>query len=173
MSNLVLDIIKERRSAKSYSNKKVDDETLQQILDAGTYAACGRNAQSPVLVCVKNKELRDRLAKINASILGAQNDPFYNAPIVVVVLADSTIPTYVEDGSLALGNMMLAATSLGVDSCWIHRARQTFETLEGKEILKEWGLDEKYKGVGNLILGYKDKEFNERKPRKDNYILYK
>ena len=171
--NEMLELIKSRRSVKSYSDKKVSKELLDKILEAGTYAACGRGAQSPVLVCVTDKGLRDKLSKMNAGIMGMDADPFYNAPIVVVVLADSKVPTYVEDGSLAIGNMMLAATSLGVDSCWIHRARQMFLSDEGKKLLKEWGLSEDYIGVGNLILGYRDKELGERKPRKEHYIIYK
>lgn len=171
--NEALKVIKERRSCKNYLDKEVSKELLDKILEAGTFAACGRNAQSPVLVCVTDRTLRDKLARMNREILGADKDTFYNAPIVVVVLADSKVPTYVEDGSLALGNMMLAATALGVDNCWIHRARQMFESPEGLELLKEWGLDESYKGVGNLILGYKASDPVARKPRKENYIIYK
>ena len=173
INNEVLETIKKRRSAKSYSNKDIDKELLEKILEAGTYAASGRGAQSPVLVCVTNKEERDLLSKLNAAVMGVDSDPFYKAKVVVVVLADSLASTWIEDGSLALGNMMLAATSLGVDSCWIHRARQVFDSLEGKELLKKWGLSENYRGVGNLILGYKDKDFMERKPRKDNYIIWR
>lgn len=169
----ILELIKARRSAKKYTDKKVSDELLEKIAEAGTYAANGRGVQSPVIVVVKDKALRDKLSRINGSIMGIDKDPFYGAPYVIVVLADSTVFTYIEDGSLVLGNMMLEATSLGVDSCWIHRARQTFETEEGKAILKEWGLDEKYKGIGNLIIGYRDGDFKERAPRKKDYIIYK
>ena len=171
MENLVLKTIKERRSVKAYSDEVVSDELIDQITEAGTYAACGRGAQAGEIVVIKDRALRDKLAKLNAEILHAEVDPFYNAPVVIVVLADSSIPTYVEDGSLILGNMMLAATSLGVDSCWIHRARQMFETDFGKELLKKWGLPETYKGVGNLIIGYRSKGLGERKARKANFVI--
>ena len=128
MTNEVLETIKKRRSIRSYSEKPVEEEKLAAILEAGTYAATGMNRQSPVIVAVENKEDRETLRKMNAESIGDPNaDPFYGAPVVVVVLADKDIRTHTEDGSLVIGNMMLAATSLGVSSCWIHRAKETFE----------------------------------------------
>ena len=126
--------------------------------------------QSPIIVCVKNKELRDKLSKLNSKILGVDIDPFYNAPVVVCVLFDKTKPTGIYDASCVLENMMLAATSLNVDSCWIHRCKEMFETTEGKEILTSLGISGDYEGCGNLILGYRICEINQNKPRKENYI---
>ena len=118
--------------------------------------------------------LSDKLSKLNASILGTDKDPFYNAPIVIVVLADSNVRTYIEDGSLVMGNLMNASYSVGVSSCWIHRAKEMFETEEGKQLLKEWNIPESYKGIGNCILGYPvDKTDKVPSPRKENYVIFK
>ena len=172
--NETINTIISRRSIKAYTDELVSDYLLNEITTAATYSASGMNKQSAVMVVVKDKALRDKLSNLNASILGTTNDPFYNAPIVVVVLADSNVRTYVEDGSLVMGNLMNAAHSVGVSSCWIHRAKEMFETEEGKEILKEWGLPESYKGIGNCILGYPvDKTDVLPKPRKENYVIYK
>ena len=169
----ILDIIKERRSARSYLDKDISDEDLAKIAEAGMYAASGKGAQSPVIVIVKDKSLRNKLSKLNSQVIGTDFDPFYGAKVVAVVLANSTINTYVEDGSLAIGNMMLEATSLGISSCWVHRARQMFESEEGRKLLKEWGLSNDYIGVGNLVLGYSDGSYRDRLPRKKDYVIYK
>jgi len=171
MTNPTLETLKSRRSVRSYQKKQVEEEALQAILEAGTYAATGMNRQSPVIVCVQDKETRDKLQKMNAAVMGADRDPFYGAPTVVVVLADRTIPTCVEDASLVIGNMMNAAFSVGVDSCWIHRARQEFETEEGRALLNAWGIVGDYVGVGHLILGYRDGDLPETRVRKENYII--
>lgn len=159
-----------RRSVKSYKPDMVSDEILDKILEAGTYAANGRGLQSPIMVLVKDKETIEKLSKMNAKIMGASKDPFYGAPVVVIVLADKNCRTYVEDGSLVMGNLMLAANALGVDSCWIHRAKEEFESEEGKELLKKWGIEGDYVGVGHCILGYGEGPKPEAKPRKNNYI---
>jgi nitroreductase len=149
----------------------VDEDALQAILEAGTYAATGMNRQSPVMVVVQDPEAREKLRKMNAAILGnPDTDPFYGAPTVVVVLADANVSTCLEDGSLVMGNLMNAAHSVGVDSCWIHRAKQEFATEEGKRLLREWGIEGNYIGVGHCILGYRSGDKPETKPRKENYI---
>ena len=148
-------------------------ETLEKILEAGTYAPTGMNRQSPIIVAITNKEVRDRLSALNAKIMGRDGiDPFYGAPVVVVVLADKAVRTYKYDGSLVMGNLMLAADSLGLGSCWIHRAKEEFETEEGKQILRNLGIEGDYEGIGHCILGYIDGEYPEVRPRKDNYIYY-
>ncbi|MDD5924034.1 MAG: nitroreductase [Clostridia bacterium] len=172
MSNQVLECLKSRRSIKKYKDTPVEREKLELILEAGTFAPSGKNKQAAVMVCVTDKEQVALLSKINAEVLGVNSDPFYGAPCVVVVFADSEMFTYIEDGSLVMGNMLHAAHSLGVDSCWIHRARQMFETEEGKELMKKWGLGENYKGIGNCILGYADCEYPKASPRKDGYIIF-
>ena len=171
MENAVLQALKARRSVRSYSSRQVDEEALLAILEAGTYAATGMNRQSPIMIVIQNPEMRERLRKMNAAILGnPEADPFYGAPTVVVVLADRSISTHVEDGSLVMGNLMNAAHAVGVDSCWIHRAKQEFDSEEGKKLLKEWGISGDYVGIGHCILGYRDGEKPETKPRKNNYI---
>lgn len=161
-----------RRSVRTYKDTPVDKEVLDKILEAGTYAATGRNLQAPIIIAVTNKEVRDRLSALNASVMGANTDPFYGAPAVLVVLADRSVRTHVYDGSLVMGNMMLAAHVLGVGSCWIHRAKEVFDMPEGKEILASLGIEGDYEGVGNLIVGYPDAPLPEARPRKENYVYY-
>ncbi len=163
-----------RRSVKGYKKDPVPEEILAKILEAGTYAPTGRNGQSPVILAVTNEEIRDKLCKINAEVMGAPegSDPFYGAPVVLVVLANKERNTRVYDGSLVMGNLMLAAHALGVGSCWIHRAKETFERPEGKALLKELGIEGEYEGVGNCVLGYPAGEYPVAKPRKDNWVYY-
>ena len=147
-----------RRSVRKYTAQQVSDEHLDAVLQAGLYAPTAKNNQKPVMVAVRDKETRDLLSKINAEIMEVDSDPFYGAPCVIVVLADPDMPTWIDDGSLVLGNLMNAAAALGLGSCWINRARQTFDRPEGKALLEKWGLPERYRGVGNCILGYADEE---------------
>ena len=170
MSEL-LEVIKSRKSTKSFLDKEVPLELIEQIVEAGTYAPTGRNLQSPIIVAVTNKEVRDQLSKMNASIMNAKTDPFYGAPVVLIVLANKDVNTYIYDGSCVMENLMLAAHSLGLGSCWIHRAKEEFESEEGKALLKEWGIEGNYEGIGHVILGY-NKVDPVEKPRKDNYIYY-
>lgn len=169
-----LDIIKKRRSVRGYKADMVPKDVLDKIIEAGTYAATGMGRQSPIIISVSNKELRDKLSAMNAKIMGKEEgfDPFYGAPNVLIVLADKTMPTYLYDGSLVMGNLMLAAADLGVDSCWIHRAKEEFESEEGKAILKELGITGDYEGIGHCVLGYAANEVPEAAPRKDNYVYY-
>ena len=169
--NEVLKNIKERRSIRKYKEDMVPKEIIEKIVEAGMYAPSGMGMQSSIIIAITNKNLRDKLSKLNAKIMGVDTDPFYGAPVVLVVLAKKDIPTHVYDGSLVMENLMLAANSLGIGSCWIHRAKEEFETEEGKEILKSLGIEDEYEGIGHCILGYKDEEGN-LKPRKDNFVYY-
>lgn len=162
----------ERRSCKKFKTEQIKKEELDLILQAGMNAPTGKGMQSPIILVLQDKEKIEKLREINKKILGRDVDPFYNAPTVLVVMADKNMFTYVEDGSLVLGNMMNAAFSLGVGSCWIHRAKEEFETPEGKTLLKEWNISENYVGVGHCILGYSDMEYPEPKPRKKDYVRY-
>ena len=172
MSDLMNEMLT-RRSVRKYKPDMVPQEILEQIVEAGTYAATGMGKQSPIILAVTNRELRDRLSRMNAQIMGAGDaDPFYGAPVVLVVLADKSRPTHVYDGSLVMGNLMNAAYAVGLGSCWIHRARQVFDSAEGKALLTTWGIPEKYIGVGHCILGYADGDLPAAKPRKDDYIVY-
>lgn len=160
----------ERRSIRKFKEEQIKDEELNEILLAGEYAPTGMGAQSPKMVVIQNKETIEKLSKLNAKIMDRDIDPFYGAPTVIVVLADKTRMTYIEDGSLVLGNLMNAAHSLGIGSCWIHRAKEEFETEEGKELLKGWNIPDNYAGIGHCILGYPEGPFPEAKPRKEDYV---
>lgn len=168
----VLEKIKSRRSVRKYKSDMIPQEALDKILEAGTYAATGMGAQSPIIIAVTNKEVRDKLSKLNASVMGTDSDPFYGAPVVLIVLADKSRGTYLYDGSLVMGNLMLAAHELGLGSCWIHRAKEEFESPEGKEILQSLGITGDYEGIGHCILGYADGPEPDAKPRKDSYVYY-
>ena len=168
--NETLKTLIERRSCRSYKSDPVPAEILDQILEAGTFAATGMGKQSPIMVAVTDKKTRDQLSKMNADVMGANNDPFYGAPVVIVVLANRNVPTYLYDGSLVMGNLMNAAQSLGIGSCWIHRAKEEFDSAEGKAILKNLGIEGDYEGIGHCILGYAAQESKTAAPRKDNYI---
>ena len=172
MTNEVLECIKTRRSIKKYKATPIPEEALAAIIEAGTYAPTGKNMQTPIIIAVTNKELRDKLSRLNASVMGASHDPFYGAPCVLAVLADRAVleMTYINDGSLVLGNMLLAAHSLGIGGCWIHRAREVFATEEGKEILRDLGIEGDFVGIGHCVLGYPDCDYPETKPRKENYV---
>ena len=168
----VLETIKNRRSVRKYKDTMVPQDIIDKILEAGTYAATGMGKQSPIIIAVTNKELRDKLSAMNAKIMGVNSDPFYGAPVVLVVLANKERPTYLYDGSLVMGNLMLEAESLGIGSCWIHRAKEEFESEEGKEILKSLGIEGDYEGIGHCILGYADGPVPKAAPRKDSYVYY-
>ena len=165
-----LTTLKTRRSCRAYKPEHIEEEKLNAILEAGTYAATGMGKQSPIILVIKDPEVRAKLTKLNAAAMGMDIDPFYGAPELVVVLANKAMPTYIYDGSLVLGNMMNAAADLGVASCWIHRAKEEFESEEGKAILKQLGIEGDYEGIGNLILGYAAKPAANAAPRKENYV---
>ena len=143
---------------------------LDQIAQAGTYAPTGMGAQSPLIVEVTNKAMRDKLSKLNAAVLGTTSDPFYGAPVVFVVLADRMRSTYLYDGSLVMGNLLNAAHALGLGSCWIHRAREVFDSADGRALLKEWGIEGNYEGIGHCIVGYPAGETHTPAPRKSGYV---
>lgn len=166
----VINNMKTRRSIRKYKPDMIPDDVLNRIIEAGTYAATGMGKQSPIIIAVTNKEIRDKFSKMNAEIMGVDSDPFYGAPVVLIVLADKARPTYVYDGSLVMGNLMLAAHAEGIGSCWIHRAKEEFESAEGKAFLKSLGIEGDYEGIGHCVLGYVDGEEPKAMPRKENYV---
>lgn len=168
--NPVLQAIESRRSVRRFKPDMVPAELLDQVLQAGTYAATGMGRQSPIILAVTDLKVRDQLSRMNAAIMGSDKDPFYGAPVVLVVLADKSRPTCVYDGSLVMGNLMLAAHSLGLGSCWIHRAKEEFESPEGKALLASLGIQGDYEGIGHCILGYPEGELPQPAPRKENWI---
>lgn len=170
----ILEKMKTRRSIRKYKPEMVPKDVLDKIIEAGTYAATGRNSQAPIIVAVTDKATRDKLSAINCKIGGWEEgfDPFYGAPVVLIVLADKSCPTYVYDGSLVMGNLMLAAHELGIGSCWIHRAKEEFEMPEWKAWLKNLGVEGDYEGVGHCILGYPEGEYPGILERKENWVYY-
>lgn len=156
--NQTIKTLTERRSVRKFTDIPVSKEDIELILKAGVYAPTGRNTRDTLFLAVTQKELISKLSKMNAAVMGSENDPFYGAPAVIVVFADRTRTTTVEDGSCAMANLMNAAFSLGIDSCWIHRAREVFEYEEGREIARSLGIPDEYIGIGNCILGYRDCE---------------
>ena len=170
--NETLKVLKERRSCRKYLPDQIRDEELDAILEAGTHAPTGMGRQSPVIIAVQNAEVIAKLSKMNAEVMGTDGDPFYGAPTVVVVLADPAVRTYLYDGALVMGNLMNAAHAVGVDSCYIFRAKEVFASPEGKALLREWGVPENYEGIGNCILGYRaEGGIKPPLPRKKNYIV--
>ena len=170
--NETIKVLKTRRSIRAFKEEQIKEEELNQILEAGMYAPSAMGLQTAVIVAIQDKNIINKIRKMNASFTNnPENDPFYGAPTIVIVLGDSTQNNYVQDGSLVMGNLMNAAHALEVDSCWINRAKEVFDTQEGKALLKEWGIDDKYAGIGNCILGYRDSEYPEPVDRKDNYII--
>ena len=170
----LLELMKTRRSVRKYKPDMIPQDVLDRIIIAGTYSATGRNLQSPIIIAVTNKEMRDKISEMNRKIGGWDEgfDPFYGAPVILIVLADKSCPTYIYDGSLVMGNLMNAAHALGIGSCWIHRAKEEFESQEGKELLKSLGIQGDYEGIGHCILGYPKEEVQGTHPRKENWIYY-
>lgn len=171
MENAVLDAIKGRRSIRKYKAEQITDDELQTVLEAGTYAPTGKNLQSPFIVAVQSPELVGRLVRMNAEIMGKEGNPYYGAPTIVLVFVPlpEINKNAVQDGSLVLGTMMLAAHSIGLASCWINREREMFSTPAGQSLMRELGVPEGYMGIGALSLGYSSIPLPKPLPRKENY----
>ena len=172
--NETLKTLESRRSCRNFKPEMVKDEEIDAILKAGTYAATGMGKQSPIIIAVKTKELRDALSEENRKIGGWNEgfDPFYGAPVILVVLANKDVPTYLYDGSLVMGNLMNAAESLGVGSIWIHRAKEEFESPFGKDLLKKLGIEGNFEGIGHCAIGYAAEPAKKAAPRKENYVYF-
>ena len=172
--NEIMNVIKERRSIRKFKPDMPSKEDLNQIIEAGLYAANGMGQQATITIAVTNKELRDKLSEMNRKIKGKEDgvDPFYGAPAILVVLADKSRPTHVYDGSLVMGNMMLAAQALNLGSIWIHRAKEEFELPEYKHLLEELGVEGEWEGIGHCAVGYADGELPKAASRKDKRVFW-
>ena len=172
--NDTLKVLETRRSCRNFKPDMISKEDLDAILRAGTYAATGMGKQSPIIIAVTDKTLRDELSVMNKKVVGwdTDMDPFYGAPVILIVLAKKDVVTHVYDGSLVMGNLMNAAKSLGIDSIWIHRAKEEFEAEFGKKILKKLGIPDEYEGIGHCALGYAAEPAKDAAPRKENYVYY-
>ena len=171
MTNETLHTLETRRSCRAYKPEQITDEELNAVLEAGTYAASGKGLQTAKIVAVQDAATRAQLTRMNAAVMGSSGDPMYGAPTILVVLADAHAPNAVPDGSLVMGNLMLAAASLGLGSCWINRAKEEFETEEGKALLRQWGIEGDWVGIGHCILGYPAAAPKPAAPRKPDYIV--
>ncbi len=172
--NEIINTIKERRSIRKFKPDIPAKEDIRQIIEAGLYAASGKGKQSAITIAVTNQELRNRLSSDNCKIGGweAGYDPFYGAPAILIVLADKSRPTGIYDGSLVMGNMMLAAHALGLGSIWIHRAKEEFEMPEYQQLLKDLGIQGQWEGIGHCAIGYVDGEPPRPAPRKDGRVYF-
>lgn len=169
--NDCINVLQTRRSVKGYKDTPVPEGVLKEILKAGENAPTGMNRQSPVMVAVTNPETVRQFGIMNGEIMGSSMDAFYGAPVVVIVFADSTVPTYKEDGCLVMGNLLNATAAMGLGGCWIHRAKEMFETPEGRKWKEKWGLDERFVGIGNCIIGYPDR-IPDTKTHKPDYVIF-
>ena len=169
--NEALEVLYNRRSIRKYKPDQITREEMDAVIRAGLCAASGKNGQSAIIIAVQDRETRDELSRLNAAVLGVKSDPFYGAPTVLIVLAEADSNYTVQDGSLVLGNLMNAAKAIGLGSCWINRAREVFDSEEGKALLKKWGVEGEWVGIGNCILGYPDED-PAMKPRKENHVFY-
>ena len=173
MNQDTLKMLEQRRSCRSFQPKQITGEELQAVLRAGTYAPTGMGQQVPVIVAIQDKATIDQLRQMNARIMGTPDaDPFYGAPTVLVVLAERSRPTYVYDGSCVMANLLNAAEAVGLGSCWIHRAKEEFDSVEGKLLLAQWGIQGDYEGIGHCVLGYREGDKPAPAPRKENYVYY-
>lgn len=172
--NEVIKAMKERRSIRKFKAEMPPKADLEQIVEAGLYAANGRGRQAVITIAVTDKELRDKLSAVNNEIMGGPegNDPFYGAPAILIVLANKEVPTAPYDGSLVMGNLMLAAHSLGLGSIWIHRAKEEFERPEYQKLLKDLGIEGEWEGIGHCAVGYIDGEYPAAAPRNDGRVFW-
>jgi len=171
MKETIQDLM-ERRACRAYKPEQIKTAELDTILEAGTYAPTGMGKQSPLIVAIQTPEVLNKVERLNAAVTGNPDaHPFYGAPTAVVVFGDPSLPFGIADGNLVIGNILNAAHALGVASCYIWRAKESFESEEGKALMKEWGIPEGYQGIGNVILGYSQSEgTNAAPPRKADYI---
>ena len=172
--NEIIKAMMERRSIRKFKSDMVSKKDIDEIIEAGLYAANGMGRQAVITVAVTNKELRDKIAEDNRKIGGWDKgfDPFYGAPVILIVLAEKDWRNRVYDGSLVIGNMMLAAHSLGLGSIWIHRAKEEFETEEYKKLLKDIGVQGEWEGIGHCAIGYIDGDIPKPAPRKENRVYF-
>lgn len=172
--NEIIKAMVTRRSIRKFKSEIPPKDSINQIIEAGLYAASSRGKQAVITVAVTNKELRNRLSEINCKIGGWEKgfDPFYGAPVVLIVLAEKSMANRIYDGSLVMGNMMLAAHSLGLGSCWIHRAKEVFELEEYRNLLSSLGVEGEYEGIGHCVVGYIDGDYPPAPKRKENRVFF-
>lgn len=169
--NEVIKCLEERRCVRRFKSEQVKPSELETVLSAGLFAPSGMNRQAAIMLVIQDAEIIAQLSRLNAAVMGSDSDPFFGAPTVVAVLADKNVRTYVEDGSLVMGNMMNAAHAVGLASCWVHRAREVFDTEYGRELLRSHGISDDYVGIGNCVIGYCDGPIPDARPRREGRII--
>lgn len=173
MENIVITNLRMRRSIRSYTKETPSRELIAKVVEAGLYAPSGQGKQPTLMVVVTDEQTREQLSRLNASFLGTTADPFYGAPAIIIVFADRETPTYLYDGALVMGNMLNAAHAEGLGSCWIHRAKEMFESDEGKALMKKWNIADRYEGIGICIVGFPaDEVLPHPHMRKGNRVIY-
>ena len=163
--------LKTRRSVRKYKQDQIDPVLLDKVLETAQFAPNGKGLQAPMLVVVQDAETRAQLTKMNAAIMGVDKDTYYGAPTIILAFGPNDVPTYVEDAACALTYVQVAAHIEGLASVWVHRERQMFESDEGKALMKKWGIEERFEGVGAVSIGYVDGDLPEAAPRREGYIL--
>ena len=163
--------LKTRRSVRKFQQTQIDSDTLEKVLETTQYAPNGRGLQSPVLVAVQDGETLAQLRRMNADVMGSDVDPYYGAPAIILAFAPNDVITYVEDAASALTYLQVAAHVNGLATVWVHRERQMFASDEGKELMKKWGIADKYEGIGSVAIGYADGDLPNPAPRREGYIL--
>lgn len=173
-SDSALDALLSRRSVRAYKPDAVPKEAIQKIIEAGLYAASAMGKQDTIVIAVTNKGIRARISEMNRKIGGWEEgfDPFYGAPAILVVLADKNEKNRVYDGSLMMGNMMNAARALGLGSIWIHRAKEEFDSAEGRAILDSLGVKGEWEGVGHCAVGFARGDIPAAAPRKEGRVFW-
>lgn len=173
--NETLKTLEKRRSCRKFTDRMPSTEDLNAIIRAGTFAPSGMGRQPVKIIAVTNKKMRDKISEENAKIIGQSgSDPFYGAPVILIVIADKSASTGIYDGSLVMGNLLNAAESLGLGSIWIHRAKEEFESDFGKNLLKNLGITGEWEGIGHAAIGYiADGGVNPPAVRKNNIYWIK
>ena len=176
IENETLKVLKSRRRCRAFKKQEVSQEILKAVLEAGTYAPNGWDKQSASIVAIRDEATRKVLKELSYQLAleaGEEGeDQFYGAPVLVLILADKASDTALEDGSLVAGNIMNAAESLGLGTCWVHTARKIMEMPEGKAMLQKWGVEGEVLGVTFLALGWPAEKPQPPRARKENYIRY-
>ena len=174
INNEVVEILKTRRSCRAFTDEPVDDATIQAILEAGSYAPSAMGKQPSQVVVGNNAEMMKTLSTMNANVMNATNDPFYGAHQAIIVFTDSAVSpnNWRQDGALVIKKLMNAAASVGIGTCWNNRNYEMFDTPQGIELKKLWGLPESANGVAVCIIGHpKTSATGEGKARRDDFVI--
>lgn len=174
MTNETLQTLKNRRSCRAFKPEAIPEDVLNAVLDAGTWAPNAWDKQSASIIAIRDEASRAVLTHLSQELAAEAGedtpDPLYGAPVVVLITAEKDSESGLEDGSLVAGNIMNAAQSVGLGSCWVNTARKILEMPIGKAMLMKWGVTEPVTGVAFVVLGWPTEKPEEPRARKENYI---